>query len=415
MIGDGMIDQPLPVSDADAVVVGAGAFGFSAAYHLAKLGAGRVVLLDQYEPATQVSPRAAGLFKLVQTSDALTRLAQLSIETVTGFAAATGVPMPHVRSGSLLVARTPHHVSMIDAEAEDAHGWGVELRRIDGAEARRLCPYIEGGRLLAAYHIPGDIYVEEPKSLLMAYRQAGERLGLAVVGHTPVTGIRVTDGEVVAALTPRGEIRTPVVIDAAGLWARAIGRLAGADVPIQPIRHQLRITAPVGMDPAQPIVRIIDAATYLRPARGGLMVGGFEPDPLAMDPADQPGFTIDKVPLDPAVTDRFVAAVGDVAPALVGAAAQEERGGLFTMTADGRLLVGPSRQVRGFWTATGCNGSGFSLSSGVGCALAEWIVGGEPPLDLAELDPDRFAGQALSAEELRAAGVWQYANYYTPR
>jgi glycine/D-amino acid oxidase-like deaminating enzyme len=403
-------------AQADAVVIGAGAYGFSTAYHLAKLGAGRVVLLDQYEPGTQVSPKAAGLFKLVQTSEVMTRLARLSVEIVTGFERESGVAMPHVRSGSLLVARTPEHGAMLDAEAEDVRGWGIEIERIDGKEAHRRCPYLRGERLLAAYHVPGDIFVEEPRSLLLVYRQAAERLGVTVIGHTPAVGIRIEGDEVAAVVTPRGEIRTPIVVDAAGVWAGAVGAAAGAAVEVQPVRHQLRITIPVaGIAPDGPIVRIVDAAVYARPARGGLMYGGFEQDPLAMEMPSGPGFTIDMVPLDARVSDRFRDDIGGDVHAIVEAPAQEERGGLFTMTADGNLLVGPSQQVRGFWTATGCNGTGFSLSSGVGRCLAEWIVGGEPPIDLSSLNPDRFAGQSLSAVELRAAAVWQYANYYTPR
>jgi glycine/D-amino acid oxidase-like deaminating enzyme len=411
-----MTDAKLPITQADAVVVGAGAYGFSTAYHLAKLGAGRVVLLDQYEPGSQVSARAAGLFKLVQTSEVMTRLAQLSVEIVTGYERESGVPMPHVRSGSLLVARTPQHAAMLDAEAEDARGWGIEIERIDGREAHRRCGYLDGQRMLAAYHIPGDIFVEEPRSLLMAYRQAAERLGVSVLGHTPATAIRTEKGVVVAVVTPRGEIATPVVVDAAGVWARALGSSAGAAIPVQPVRHQLRITAPIaGIAPDEPIARIVDAAVYVRPARGGLMYGGFEHDPLTLDAPTGPGFTIDIVPLDGRVSDRFLIDIDPDVPALAEATNQEERGGLFTMTADGLPLVGPSRQVRGFWAATGCNGTGFSLSSGVGRCLAEWIAGGASPIDLSPLDPDRCGGQTLTADELRSAAVWQYANYYTPR
>lgn len=407
--------DPLPITQADAVVVGAGAFGFSAAYQLARLGAGTVALIDQYEPGTQVSPRAAGLFKLLQASETKTRLARMAVEIVAGFEAETGIPIPHVASGSILAARTPAHASMIDAESEDGRGWGVDVRMIDGAEAGRLCSYLDGRNLLAANHIPGDIYIEEPKSMLIAYRQAAERLGAVIVGHAPVTGIRVAGGAVQAVVTARGEIRTPVVVDAAGVWARRLGSLAGADVPIQPMRHQLRITTPRSdIAPDQPIVRLTDASAYARPARGGLMVGGFEADPMPMDPAAAPGFTIDMVPVDPRVTDRFAASMGEEIEALRGATAQEERAGLFTMTPDGRLLAGPSDQVRGFWIATGCNGSGFSLSSAVGRCVAEWIVGGSPPIDLAPLDPNRFRRQRLTDDDLRAAGVFQYANYYTP-
>jgi glycine/D-amino acid oxidase-like deaminating enzyme len=223
-------------------------------------------------------------------------------------------------------------------------------------------------------------------------------------------------GEDEAVATPRGEIQTPLVVDAAGIWAKAVGATAEVTLPVQPVRHQLRITAPIaGIAPDTPIARIVDAAVYVRPARGGLMYGGFEHDPLALDSPSEPGFTIDMLALDGRVNDRFLGDVGPDVPAIVDATVQEERGGLFTMTADGYPLVGPSRSVRGFWAATGCNGTGFSLSSGIGRCLAEWIVGGAPPIDLSPLDPDRFAAQPLSAEDLRTAAVWQYANYYTPR
>src|SRR5829696_4156653 len=252
-------------TDADAVVIGAGAFGFSTAYQLTKLGAGKVVLVDQYEPATQVSPKAAGLFKTIQASDVKTRLQRLSIEIVSGFEAETGIPIPHVKSGSIFCARTPAHASMIDAEIEDGQGWGLEARRIDGAEANGLTGYLEGKELLAAYHLPGDIYIEEPKSMLMAYRQAGEKLGMQVIGHTPVHGVRVEGGEVRAVVTEHGEIRTPTVVDAAGVWSRRIGAMAGVDVMVQPMRHQLRITAPIaGIPVDRPIVRMTDASAYVR-------------------------------------------------------------------------------------------------------------------------------------------------------
>ena len=106
--------------------------------------------------------------------------------------------------------------------------------------------------------------------------------------------------------------------------------------------------------------------------------------------------------------------IADQVPALVGAAVAEHRAGLFTMTADARFLLGPAPGLDGFWLATGCNGSGFSLASGTGRVLAEWMTTGEPSLDVRALDPRRFAGSELDGEAMIAAGVWQYANYYTP-
>jgi glycine/D-amino acid oxidase-like deaminating enzyme len=236
-----------------------------------------------------------------------------------------------------------------------------------------------------------------------------------VIGNSPVTEITVDKGEITGVTTPHGSISTPRVIDAAGAWARAVGALAGVEVPVAPVRHQLLITRPIaGMSPSEPIARIVDASAYLRPARGGLMMGGMEHDPFAIDPRLDPTFEMSQTPLDMRVLDLFVEALGPLTPALGDTPVAEHRGGLFTMTPDARFLAGPVPGVRGLWTATGCNGSGFSISAGIGRALAEWIIGGEPPFDLSSLDPGRFGPGPFNDEELTNAGLYRYANYYTP-
>ena len=400
---------------AGAVVIGAGAFGFATAYHLARAGVKDVVLLDQYEPGTQVSARAAGLFKLIQASEVKTRLAQRATEVVTGFEAETGVPLPFITSGSIYAARTSAHAGMVEAEIEDSRGWGVRLERLSPREVNLSVPWLKGNNIVSAWFVVDDIYIEEPRSMLLAYRQAGENLGMRTIGHTPATGIVVRNGEVAGVETPSGRIETPLVVDTAGAWARKVGRMALVDIPTQPIRHQLRITAPIsGVNKNEPVVRLIDCAAYIRPARGGLMFGGMESDPLPIEPAATDGFTMDRLPLDPTLNDQFVDALRDDIPALNGVTIQEERGGVFTMTMDGRLMVGPSNAIRGFWMATGCNGTGFSLSSGVGYTLAEWITTGSPSIDMTDLDPNRFSNAEITDDALKASAIWQYANYYVP-
>lgn len=403
-------------SQADAVVIGAGALGLSTALHLAIEGIGRVVVVDRFAPASQTSPRAAGLFKLIQPDVTRTRLSALSIHKALYFAQEMGVELPVTRSGSVMLARTEAHAALIRREVVQSQAWGVEVELIDPAEAHRLAPFLEPQGILAAAYTPGDIYIEEPSSLLDAYLAAARRRGVQVIGEKPVTGVRLRNGEVASVVTPRGEIAAPVVVDAAGAWARLVGQLAGAAVAVAPVRHQLLITEPIGgIQPTQPILRIVDTAVYLRPARGGLMLGGFESDPLLVAlPPEGDGFSMDDVPLDMAVLDGLGATVRDQVPALAGAEVGEHRGGLFTMTPDGRFLVGPVPGVHGFWTATGCNGSGFSSSPGIGQTLAEWIVRGEPSIDLGILSPDRFADMVLDDERLRRLGVEQYTHYYDP-
>ncbi|MCA9859767.1 MAG: FAD-binding oxidoreductase, partial [Thermomicrobiales bacterium] len=361
------------------------------------------------------SARAAGLFKNIQASATKTELTRRSIEIVTRFEQETGVAVPYVQPGSLFVARTPGHAAMIEAEIEDSVGWGVAVERLDRQEAQRRCPYIDSRDFVSAYFIRDDLYIDEPKALLVALIQAGLRVGMQTVGQTTVTGIDVRNGEIRGVQTNRGYIGTPVVVDAAGAWSRIAGAMAGVDVKIVPMRHQLGITALVeGIPPDLPIVRMTDGAAYVRPARGGLMYGIFEPNPLPFGPVPGETMSLDMVPVDHSVLrearDRIVPSV----PELAHVTDQEQRAGLFTMTADGKFIAGPVPGVHGFWVISGCNGSGFSMSTGLGAAIAEWIVGGAPEIDLSLLDPARFLDLEISESDLLAQSIWQYANYYTP-
>jgi glycine/D-amino acid oxidase-like deaminating enzyme len=214
--------------------------------------------------------------------------------------------------------------------------------------------------------------------------------------------------------TERRSIAAPAVVDAAGGWVRQVAGLAGARVPVAPVRHQLLITEPTTqIDPADPIARVVDAAVYLRPARGGLMVGGFEPGPLPVDPDQQPAsFSTDDMPLDLGVLRKLAGQVAVETPAAETAPVAEHRGGLFTMSPDGRFVTGPVPDLPGLWVASGCNGSGFSSSLAIGEALAAWITRDTPPPGMTALAPGRFG--PLTDDVLISRGLWQYAHYYDP-
>ncbi|MCX2726043.1 FAD-binding oxidoreductase [Thermomicrobium sp. 4228-Ro] len=402
-------------NQANVVIIGTGAFGLSVAAQLARAGVTDVLVLDRFACSSQTSSRAAGLFKLVQADELRTHLARLSTEIVRSFHREMGVRIPYVHSGSLLIARSDRHADVIQREIAAARAWGVEVELLSPTEASRLAPYLAAQPVRLAAYVPGDIYIEEPASLLASYRIAAERFGARIVEQVPVTGVVVETGAVRAVETPHGRIRTEIVVDAAGAWVRSVAKLAGSDLAVMPVRHQLAITeAMPGTKPEQPIVRIIDAAVYVRPCRGGLMWGGFEANPLPLDPATHgETFSIDRLPLDFGVLQRLAEAVRDVVPVLHDAPIQEHRGGLFTMTPDGRFLVGPVPGVTGFWVLSGCNGSGFSFSPALGWILAEWIVAGTPPLDVSLLEPARFASPYDDAT-LRQTAIYQYTHYYEP-
>lgn len=397
----------------DVIIIGAGAFGSSLAFHLAAKGK-RVILLDRYAAASQTSPRAAGLFKQIQSTAARTRLAVLSVNKLKQFEREVGQHSPAVHSGSLMVARTPQHAEYVRREAEQARAWGADIQLVDAAEAHRRMPVLESADLLAAAYSP-DAYIEEPIQMLRLYLDAAIQNGAKVLEHTPVLSVRTKQGEIQGVTTSAGDIDAPIVIDSAGAWSRGVAALAQTNVPIVPVRHQLYITDPLpGVRADYPIVRIVDSAFYIRPARGGLMGGGFESDPMPLDVWAQPDFTMERVPLDFSVLARQTAAVENSVPALRDTTIQEHRGGLFTMTSDGNFIAGPVPGIKGLWALTGCNGSGYSFSPALGQVMAEWIAEGEPSIDLTEFSPSRFANRKLSEEELTTACVWQYAHYYDP-
>jgi glycine/D-amino acid oxidase-like deaminating enzyme len=399
--------------DADVVVIGAGALGLSTALHCAIAGRS-VVAVERLTAGSQASGRAAGLFKSVQADELRTRLARRSIDKAVSFADWAGVPLEVARPGSFLIARTDQHRDYLRRELAQSRRWGADVHEAGpGQLAGGLSYYRAGGGEFALW-CPEDVYIEEPFSLVRAYLDACQRHGAVLLENEPVIGITRMYGRVAGIETAERSITAPVVVDAAGGWVRQVANLAGAWVPLAPVRHQLLITAPTPeVNPADPITRVVDAAVYLRPARGGLMAGGFEADPLPVDPrARAASFSTDDVPLDLGVLQALAEQVAAEVPAAGGAPVAELRGGLFTMSPDGRFVVGPVPDLPGLWVASGCNGSGFSSSPAIGEALADWITSGTAPGGVEALSPGRFG--PLPDDALVTRGLWQYAHYYDP-
>jgi glycine/D-amino acid oxidase-like deaminating enzyme len=398
--------------DADVVVIGAGALGLSTALHCALAGRS-VTVLERLTAGSQASGRAAGLFKSVQADELRTRLARRSITLAATFAEWAGERLAVSAAGSFLIARTGEHGDYLRRELGQSRGWGADVREAEASQLGSVSFYATNGAEFALW-CPEDVYIEEPMSLVAASVAACRRHGAEVAENEPVTGILTDRGRVSGVETERRTIMAPVVVDAAGGWVRPVGALAGVRVPVATVRHQLLITAPAAeVDPGDPIVRVVDAAVYLRPARGGLMVGGFEADPLPVAvEGEAASFSTDDVPLDLGVLRKLSDQVAAEAPVAVSAPVAVHRGGLFTMSPDGRFVAGPVPGVDGLWVASGCNGSGFSSSPAIGEALAAWITSGAAPGGMEALAPGRFG--FLADEELVSRGVWQYAHYYDP-
>jgi glycine/D-amino acid oxidase-like deaminating enzyme len=401
------------LQEADAVIIGSGALGSSVAFHLAKAGVAPVALVDRHEIASQTSPRAAGLTSQIRQSELMTKLAKMAVDKIKNFTAETGEPLTYFQSGSLRIARTPEHERQLQDDIARGQKMGVDIELVSAAKARELMPFFEPVRTRAVTFSRGDLYFE-PGQLPRGYAKATAQLGGVLLPHTAVIGFGTEDGRITKVITDRGEIRTPVVVDAAGAWTRLIARLGGAQVGAIATRHQLLITQPIpGVEPHQPIVRVMDCNVYIRPADGGLMLGGYESDPLQIDMATVPsGFRIDDLPLDVSVLHRLMSQVVDQFPIFRDATIREHRGGLPTMTADGEHIVGPLPDLRGFYVAGGCCVGGLSIAPIIGDLLASWIVSGEAPMDLSALSPARSAVRTEAEAALHEDCRRRYAFHY---
>ncbi len=405
---------------ADIVVIGAGAFGLSTALHCALLGRS-VIVVERDTAGSQATGRAAGLFKSVQADELRTALARRSIDQAVTFGDWAGVALDVARSGSFLVARTDQHRAYVLTEAAQSRGWGADVREASPASLAGRVSYFRGSADDLAVWCPEDVYIEEPMSLVQAYLAACRQHGVEVLESEPVTGVTMSAGRVAGVETTARSISCAAAVDAAGAWVRQVAELAGAGgrVAVAPVRHQLLITEPSDvLDPGEPIIRVVDAAVYLRPARGGLMFGGFEAEPMPVDPREHPpSFRTGDIPLDLGVLRQMAGQVAAEVPLAGTDRIAEHRGGMFTMSPDGRFVVGPVPDAPGLWVASGCNGSGFSSSPAIGEALAAWITSGAPPggvaaLGFEALGPGRFG--AVTDESLVRDGTWQYAHYYDP-
>jgi glycine/D-amino acid oxidase-like deaminating enzyme len=396
----------------DAIVIGAGALGASTAFHLVKAGLS-VALLDKAGLASQSSPRAAGLSGQLRADATMTRIAARGVEKIVNFEAETGEPITFVQSGSLKIARRAEHEAQLHDEVKRGKELGLDVAMISPDAAQRLMPYLVTVGVLAVMHMRTDLYLE-PVQIPIGYARASVRLGATVLANTPVEEILTSGGEVSGVRTPDGEIGGRIVVDAAGAWLRLVAARGGSTVKLVPTRHQLMVTVPLPqVRPNQPITRIIDANVYVRPEKGGLMLGGYEPNPVQYDMHDLPSdFQIENLALDVAILRRLAESVARQFPIFRDVAVQELRGGLPTMTADGEHVLGPAPGIRGLYLIGGCCVGGLTTAPALGELLAEWITQGRPSIDVSFMAPGRAATTSLAEDKLRELCRLQYAHHY---
>jgi sarcosine oxidase, subunit beta len=386
--------SPAPValpalpSSAEVVVVGGGVMGTSIAFHLAEAGVGDVVLLERAALGSGSTCKAAGGVR-AQFSDALNiSLGARSLEAFGRFAERPGQEIDLHRVGYLFLLSTPEQVATFEASVRLQNELGVPSRLVDPAEAARLSPLISTEGLLAAAYSPDDGHCT-PESVVLGYAGAARRLGARLVTGVDVTGIDVTGGAVSGVVTSAGTIRTSTVICAAGAWSAAVAEMAGTSLPVVPYRRQILFTEAVPSLPPRLPMTIDFATTFYFHGEGqGLLLGMSDPD-------EEPGFDLE---LSDAWLPRLTEAMALRAPSILDMGITSGWAGLYEVTPDHNALIGQSREVGGFFYATGFSGHGFLQAPAVGEVVRDLVLGEPPFVDVSPLAVERFAADRARPE-----------------
>ncbi len=412
--------MPTVPTHAQVVVVGGGIAGVSTAYHLAKLGVRDVVLLEQGRLTCGTTWHAAGLVGQTRATRNATRMSRYGIELYSTLEAETGLATGWKQCGSLNVAKTPERLTLMRRQMARAGSFGIAFDWVTPAEAGRIAPILRTDDLAGAVWIPGDGKAN-PTDLTQSLAKGARMRGATLVEGVRATGVAVHNGRVAgvawSAADGSGEIKCDTLVNCGGQWARAFGRQAGVNVPLYAAEHFYIVTKPIpGVTPDLPVIRDPDGFIYYKEEVGGLVMGGFEPVAKPWNVAAIPdGFEFQLLPED---WDQFEVLMENAihrTPCLETAQIKLLLNGPESFTGDGNFILGEAPEVGRYFVCAGFNSAGIANSGGAGRLVAEWIVGGEAPLDLWDVDVRRFAPFHANRRHLADRTVESLGLHYAMR
>ena len=377
---------------ARVVVIGGGVVGASVLYHLARAGWTDTLLIERAELTAGSTWHAAGGVHTVNGDATLSRLQQYTIQLYREIEAESGQSCGLHLTGGIMLAGTPERLDWLKMVRARGRTLGMELELVSAAEAKRLFPLMDERHFLGGLYDPVEGHVD-PYGVTHAYAKSAQKRGAAIERHCRVTDlVRRPDGAW-DVVTEKGTVVAEHVVNAAGLWAREVGRMVGLELPVLAMEHHYLITEDMPELAGRPEqLHCIDfeGEIYMRQERGGMLMGTYERDGKPWSERVTPwDFGQNLLPDD---LDRISASleVGFAHfPAIATAGLRKVVNGPFTFTPDGNPLVGPVKGLPGFWTACGVM-AGFSQGGGVGLALANWMVEGDPGHDVWAMDVARY-------------------------
>ncbi|MFC3088880.1 GcvT family protein [Tabrizicola soli] len=396
------------------VVIGGGIIGCSTAYHLARDHKAEVVLLEQGRITSGSTWHAAGLVGQLRASASITRVLKYSVELYKGLAAETGLDTGWKMTGCLRLATNADRWTEYRRLATTARSFGMEMHLISPEEVKRMWPLMDTSDLVGASWLPTDGQAS-PSDITHSLAKGARMHGAQLHEGVTVAGFAMDGRRITAVHTDRGTIACEKVVNCGGMWAREIGALAGINVPLQPVKHQYIVTERIeGLSPDAPTLRDPDRRTYFKEEVGGLVMGGYEPNPQ--------GWVQGEIPKDWEFRlfdddyDHFAQhleqAIARV-PALEKTGVKQMINGAESFTPDGNFILGPAPECANMYVGAGFNAFGIASGGGAGWVLAEWVMRDEAPLDLWVVDIRRFSGLHRDRQWVFDRTMEAYGKHYT--
>lgn len=401
-------------SSARIVVIGGGIVGCSTAYHLGAMGQDEVLLLERHKLSSGSTWHAAGLVGQLRTNANVTQLLGYSVALYDRLEAETGLSTGWKMNGGLRLACTPDRWIEVKRQATTARSFGLEMQLLTPKEAQDLWPIMQVDDVIGAAYLPTDGQAS-PSDLVQALARGARSHRVRIREDIRVTAILTENGRVSGVVTDQGTVGCEKLVLCAGQWTRELAASVGVTVPLVSVQHQYLITERIeGVLPNLPTLRDPDRLTYYKEEVGGLVMGGYEPNPKPWAEQGVPqDFAFQLLETD---WDHFEPimelALGRV-PALQTAGIKQFINGPESFTPDGNFILGEAPEVKNLFVGAGFNAFGIASGGGAGMALAEWVAKGEPPYDLWPVDIRRFGRNHQSTPWVRTRTLEAYAKHYT--
>ena len=407
-------------TQARVVVIGGGVVGVGTLYHLAKKGWSDVVLIERKELTSGSTWHAAGLLPLFNLSYSVGQIHKYSVKLYGELEAETGQHVGFSKVSNIRLARTKDRWDEFLYYAGVAETIGVKVNMLTPAQIKEIWPLCETGGLIGAIQHPDDGYIQ-PADLTQAMAKGARARGAEIHRNTVVTGIEQKPNGEWLVKTDKGDITCEHVVSASGNFARQTGAMVGLDIPVIPVEHQYIVTEPHPLIrerqakglPEMGVLREADSSWYMREENGGLLLGPYEhgaPCCYLDGPSDQSEYELFQEDLD-RLAPHIETAIARV-PAFGEVGIKKVYNGAIAYTPDGSPIIGPAWDKKNFWLNEG-HSFGVTAAGGAGWQLAEWIVEGEPSIDMMGVDPRRF-GPYATRGYLKTKNEEAYANVFTP-